>query len=177
METNTELGDIYFDYVEEQIESFQEYMQLFDKDKREVSPYVLQKALAEYTQILVGLTAEYERLDRDLRKMKREFGMWWDEKYCETRRILNPPTNPGNKWLSKGEIESETRVANKEEYLQKVEPVEEMEAKVSFVNKLIKAWSKHSDVLNNLSYNSRVEQRTIGNENHVVRQVRKVRER
>ena len=176
----TESGDIYFDYVEEQVKSFQQYMELYDTEKQEISPYVLQKSLAEYTQILVALTAEYERIDRDARRMKREFGMWWDEKYCEMRRILNPPTNPGNKWLSKGEIESETRAANKAEYLEKIEPLEEIEAKLGFINRLIKAWTKHADVLANLSYNSRVEQKTIDRENYVVKKVsneRKARRR
>lgn len=147
----------YITYVIEQIEYFKEQTNLIDQTQNEVTPPKLNKALANFSNTQLTLHAEYRRKDKELRKLRRQYQAWWDEKYVEKRRELNPTTLPGSKWLSKGEIESETRVSNKKEYEEWRDKLDDLEDQVDFLKSLRDEWSKHGAVLNTLSQNARQE--------------------
>lgn len=169
----------YVDYVETQLTVYKNATELIQDGNGEITPSEINKSLGEYSRVQVGLIAEYKRLQAQQQKMQNEFTLWWDEKFVEKRRELNPTSSPASKWLSKYEVESEVRVANKTEYLQRKEALDDMEARVSFLKGLLDAWKRHGDIIVSLSHNMRSELRSLSLEdrsNKAVKRERRVRE-
>lgn len=152
----------YVDYVQEQIKQFKKYTDLIDENLNEITPAQINYNLAHYTNVNLGLNAEYQRKKNQLNKLKRDFQVWWDEQFVEVRREVNPSTLPGSKWLSKQEIESETRARHKSEYLQWRDEVDALEDSVAFLNRLLNQWAEHGRMLTTLSQNMRQEMVSLG---------------
>ena len=87
------------------------------------------------------LNIEYQRKRSEYKATKMNFDIWWAEKYSEQRKLLNPDSKPGNKWLSKSDIESEAIVKNRNEYFSKRSELEDIENQKDFLKQLIDSWN------------------------------------
>lgn len=166
MEQNNQASD-YITYVQEQIEQFKKYTNLIDDALGEITPAQVNYALANYTNVNIALNTEYQRKKSELDREKRAFQVWWDEQFVVVRREMNPPTNPGTKWLSKQELESEVRSRNKTTYLQYRDKLDEIENQVSFLQRLLSQWADHGRMLTTLSQNMRQEMVSLGIQDRV----------
>ncbi len=148
--------DEYITFVEQQLDIFKQHSMLLDRN-HEITPMLLNKNLAEYTNVGVALNLEYQRAKKNFSDMKRDYGVWWDEVYCNMRHKLNPLELAGTKWSSQKEIEAEARIANKEMFLEWDQKIQAIEMKVSFLNSLREQWQDHAKIIITLSNNARQE--------------------
>lgn len=166
MEQTNQTTD-YITYVQEQIEQFKKYTNLIDDALGEITPSQVNYALANYTNVNIALNTEYQRKKSELDRKKRAFHVWWDEQFVIVRREMNPPTNPGTKWLSKQELESEVRSRNKDEYLGYRDDLDDLENQVNFLSRLLSQWADHGKMLTTLSQNMRQEMVSLGIQDRV----------
>jgi len=157
----------YIEYVQEQINYFRKHSELIDHSANEITPQKINTILANFSNVQLALHSEYRRKHVELKTLKRKFQAWWDEKYVAMRKKLNPITLSGSKWLSKNEIESETRVEHAIDYEEWKEQVDVMEEQVSFIHQLMQDWSSLGYRLSILSDNSRQEMISLGVENKI----------
>jgi hypothetical protein len=157
----------YVTYVQEQIKLFEKYTHLIDDALGEITPQIVNYNLAHYTNVNIALNAEYQRKKNHLSRTRRDFQLWWDEKFVTIRRAQNPASSPASKWLSKQEIESETRAQYKDEYLKWREDLDDLEDQVSFIQRLLQQWSDHGKMLTTLSQNMRQEMLSLGIQDRV----------
>lgn len=157
----------YITYVQEQIKSFKKESELIDSSLDEITPSKINTVLANFSNVQLGLFAEFERRKTEQKALKRSFQAWWDEKFVAKRKQLNPQTLPGSKWASKNEIESEVRVDNVQEFNKWQEQIDEIDGKVSFLYRLIEEWKSLGYRLNTLSENSRQEMASLGIESKI----------
>jgi len=152
----------YITYVEGQLKKFRRAINVIDRgDTNEVTPMLINRSLATYTQINSTLNAEYQRKKKELLNCKNRYQVWWDEKYVATRRRLNPDSTPKNKWLAKNEIESELRVEYKEDYLKMRDELDDLEMSQRFILRLLGQWESHHKILTTLSYNMQSELKAL----------------
>lgn len=149
----------YIDMVSAVVQKYRRYATLTDNEI--ITPDRLNGALANYGPILFTLTSEYQRKKAELISAQREFDMWWDERFVATRREINTNDIAGTKWLSKQELESETRVRNKEEFREKRSSLDRLERELSLYRQLVEGWKKIDNLLINLSLNMRSELRSL----------------
>ncbi|MEI7509695.1 MAG: hypothetical protein WCJ62_09565 [Flavobacterium sp.] len=160
----------YEKFVVENLNKFSEYSNF---GKQEISPWEINMALGAYHEVSVTLLSEYQKAKYILNQVKRNFTVWYDEKYLEARKELNNPNDPASKWASTKEIDSHTRVKNKEEWLSKTEQVEEQEQRVSFLSGLRDSWKAFDSMLVNLSQNSRSEMKALSIQDRMHSDIRK----
>jgi len=146
----------YIEFVSEQLEIFQKKTNLLSSN-HEITPMLLNKNLAEYSNVGIALNAEYTRAEGALEDFKRTYNAWWDERFINMRHELNPISLAATKWASKGEIEAETRVKYKDEFYDWDTRLKDYEMKVNFLSRLRGQWEKHVQVIICLSQNARQE--------------------
>ena len=125
---------------------------------------LLNKNLAEYSNVGVALNLEYQRAKRSLSGLKRQFNAWWDAKYINIRHQLNPIDLAGTKWSSQKEIEMEVRCKYSEEFIDWDTKIQDLEMRVAFLNSLRDQWQDHLKVIINLSQNMRQEMMALPTE-------------
>lgn len=157
----------YKEYVEQQLDQFSKYASLIDDASLEVTPELVNTALANYTNVNVALNAEYQRYKSELQKAERSFQLWWDERFTDVRKENNRLDIAGTKWISYKEIASETRMRYKEEYDQWASHVQELEDRVNFLRRLLDQWEKHGHMLAQLGQNMRAEMQSLGVQDRV----------
>ena len=147
--------DIYIEYVTSQIEKLNTYSNLVYDNSINFSD--INFALANNLKIVNVLNAEYQRLKKNHIRIKRDFDMWYDEKYIDIRNRENTKDIAGTKWLSSKELDAMTKVENKDEYLERIEKLDALEMRVSFIRRLIDDWRSYMYVLGKLSDNLKTE--------------------
>jgi hypothetical protein len=148
-------------YIKTQIEIFKKGIHLIN-DEKDISPSLLNEALANFTHVNIVINIEYQKIRKKLKNLEVELGLWWDEKFVEVRRELNDPSLAASKWLSKSELESETRSRYKEEYKDLEQKKNNLDAQRSFIQRMTEIWKTHGNILITLSNNMRQEMRSIG---------------
>ena len=154
----------YVAFVEEQIKKFRKNVELMVAG--EVSPASVYHNLAIYSDVNLSLNAEYQRYKSEYRKLRRDFDIWFDERFTTVRRSMNDLNLPASKWASKQEIESETRVQNKSEFLEWKEQLDEAEDRMEFLRRLLDQWKTHAYILQTISDNLRQEMRSLSLESY-----------
>jgi hypothetical protein len=162
----------YIEYVEQQIRRLKETSRLIQDGH--ILPYKVNKALAEYEEVSLGLTAEYQRVKTINKVLNRKYQAWWDEKFLEARDSLNGD-RVKSKFASKAEIESQTRHNNKREYFEWQDKLDESESKVRFILRLIDNWRKEDQILIQLSKNMTTEIRALYVQSDAGRKVKRNR--
>lgn len=152
--------DLYIEFVTNEIEKYKGYTNLVRHS--EVPPYIINKALAEYTNTSLTLHSEYQRIKSEHIKLLDEYQKWWDKVFLDAKYKLNPLSLSSGKWSSVKEIEATARVDNEEEYGKWREKLRNFELKISFYKRLIDSWKNHKDILINLAQNTRIEMRNLG---------------
>ena len=153
----------YVKFVEEMVAKWGQHSQLLRNDQ--VSPFLLNKALAEYQNVNIALIGEYHRHKSSYTDLESEFQAWWDEKFITIRARLNTPDLAASKWASTREIEAMVRVENKAEYGEWKRKLTAQERKVSFYRSLVDSWKRFDGILTTIANNMRSELKalSIGN--------------
>jgi len=144
----------YIQFVEDQIRNWKAVSKLSNPSGN-VSPDLLDKALATYEETNLALIAEYERYKYRYEQEKEKFNIWFDEIFENARTTLNDPTLPAAKWASKSEIESHARVQNKGKFLEWKTKLNTMQAQVSFFRRVVDSWGRMDKILVTISSNLR----------------------
>jgi len=158
----------YVEFVQEQIQKYHRYSQLINYDAGEINPEAINTALAQYNDILLMLISEYNRLKADAHDVEVEYQIWWDDKFTSMRRQLNPPDIVASKWLSKSEIESETRAQYSKEYREWQDKLFQAQQKKAFLGQLLDSWKKMDSILITISTNLRAEMRSLSLDNRLM---------
>jgi len=125
--------------------------------KTEVNFGLLQECLIEHTAIYFDLVATETLSRNELQRKKKEFEMWFAEKYVAKRMEVNRPDLSAQKWANAKEFDYMIRAENKEKYSTFMEEIEELEQNLSFVEGLKKGWDTYNYTLSTLSNNVRKE--------------------
>lgn len=160
----------YINFVNDHVEKYKGYTDLI-RDAVEITPEVINSALANYGKVYDLLIAEYYRKKADLKEVQLGFEEWWDGKFCEIRQEINKYDIAGTKWLSRQEIESETRNRNKAEYKDWQARLFKAEQEANFLSRKLEQWKKLDNILINISYNMRSELKSLSIENRMNRRV------
>lgn len=155
--------DYYINFVEEQIRKYRDKSKLIIS--KDIQPYLVNKTLAEYQDINLMLNAEYERAKTKFVEIQDAFQEWWDEVFLKAREYLNPLDRPATKWASIKEIEAYTRHNNKEQFRIWKRKLNDVDARMSFIKRLLDQWKKFDGILTTLSTNMRSELRALSIEN------------
>lgn len=152
--------DIYIEFVNQQIAKFKKNSKLVLFE--EISPPLINKALAEYTFVNLTLNSEYQRVKAEYTQLMDEYQEWWDKVFLEAKYKLNPLTLASGKWSSVKEIDATARYDNKEEYKEWRRKLRSLELKIAFYKRLLESWKNHKDILVNIAQNMRTEARALG---------------
>lgn len=152
--------------IEEYVNYVEELLQLFEESNKLLkSNYVIasdvNRALAIYGSVSDTLIIEHQRRLFEAFEVELDYRAWWDEKYVQMRRDLNPSDIAKSKWLSKGEIESEIRVKYAKEYREKQIYLNKFELKVNLMRRLLDRWKLYKDIIVNLSQNMRQDMKSL----------------
>lgn len=149
----------YLAYADEQIKKYREISNLIRNN--EITPAEINEAMARYSDVNLMLIAEHQRAMFDHNIIDLDYQEWWDEKFVKMRRELNPIDLAGTKWLAIKEVNSEVRVAHKEEYKQWRTIFTNSEIRLAFVKGLLDNWKKFDAILIQTSKNLQSEMRTL----------------
>ena len=154
----------YINFVINQINKYKKHVKFTSVG--DLQPWLINKALAQYTDVNLALNSEYERIKWEYQNFKEKFQAWWDEKFVKTREELNPVSLASGKWKSVKEIEAQTRYKYASEYAEWRNKLKVLEHKVAFYRRLLENWKTHKDILVNLSFNLRGELKALQLENN-----------
>lgn len=160
------MGFNYHEYVEEQIELFKKYSQLYDESTVEISHIEINNAMVYYSSINAMLNAEYQRKKKESKSAKDEFQQWYDSKYIETKLELESD-RPKSYNVPKNEVEANVRVKYAKENKAYQSLITDLDLAVSFLRRLMDQWKQHGQILMTLSQNMRQEMKSFTFENVV----------
>jgi len=149
----------YIQNVNKIITEYKKYTEIINHDV--ITPQMINEGLANYGAILFTLSAEYSRKKAEVFTIEENFKMWWNEKFVSIRREFNDNNLAASKWLSKNELEAETKVRFKTEYMNKNAQVFAIKEELKLYSNLIDIWKKWDNILSQLSYNMRSEMRAL----------------
>lgn len=148
----------YIEFVQEKIKEMKSTARLIREGQ--VIPARLNTCLAQYTEVNLMLVAEYQNQKTEHKRLEELFQLWWDKKFIASRNLLNED-RAKTKFASKAEIDSQTRIDNEKEYVEKKRELSESESRVRFMLRLIDSWKSQKDILVNLSQNMRTEMKAL----------------
>ena len=146
----------YVSYVESQISLFKEYSNLVDLGLNEVTPALINKNLAIFTQVNIALNGEYQRKKAELASIQREYACWWDEKFVSVKNDMSAG-KPSSYKVAVKEIEVELRNTYAKDFAEWTEKINAADLNVAFLRRLLDQWKQHSNIIIALSQNMRQE--------------------
>ncbi len=111
----------------------------------------LYTTLKKYQQTYWSILAIYEKANNELKQKTTQFQLWWDEKFVAVRSRENRVDLSAQKWASKAELESMTRVENKADFLKWEEEMRLYEGRASFVKRILDQWLAQNHTLGHLT--------------------------
>lgn len=150
----------YIEFVQEQVKKYEKYSSITE-NATEITPQEINTALANYSKVFDMLLSEYYRKKAELKDVEVAYQLWWDDKFCEVRRRLNDTSLPASKWLSKQEIESETRNKYKDDYKEWQYKFFKAEQETNFISRKLEGWKKVDSLLMTISHNMRSELKSL----------------
>ena len=130
----------YIDYVEMRVKQFEKFAQSLDKP--DINSSDLEAILKSRYRTSLAINAEYTLLKRQIRRLQKEYDVWWATCYSDLRKELNPASISASKWTSKTEIEAEIIARYAEEYRNKKDQLDTLEDQASYLKVLIDSWDK-----------------------------------
>lgn len=155
----------YIAYVEEQIKLFNEISTLH-RDK-EITPELINKALATYEQVNIGLIGEYNRAKINEYETRKRYEKWYDKTFSEVRKAMIKEVGDKPIKISVKEYETQLRVEHEEEYWKWQDAITIAENKTSFLLRLVEGWKKYDSILVTLSHNMRSEMFALSLDNRI----------
>lgn len=154
----------YIKYVKDVIEKFSKDSNLIYQDQ--VHPQELNRALALYVPTNLAIIAEYQRAKVNKFDLENAFNKWYDLKFVETRKRLFSE-NATNAKVSLKEIEIDLKYNQAVEYYDWQKKLNEADAKVSFLRRLVEIYKNFDSILTTISNNTRQEMRSLNIENRM----------
>lgn len=153
----------FFSFVETKIKQMQEHTTKI-KDIQNLTFLELNQALANHFDVYMSLVSLYNVAEIERAATEQDFQTWWDDKYVEKRKKVNPTHMSAQKWASTKEIEAMVRVENKEEYKEKHIAVVAAQRQMKFLQRLMEGWQDFKFALQTISKNVQTEYRDAGQE-------------
>lgn len=159
MET-TKLIEDYIRYVQETLSTFSKIGNLINGE--EISPNLLNKALAEYYNTSLALNSEYQRQKINHSVLETEYQIWYDEKFLEAKRIvITEYSETKSIKPSIKEYEIALRSSFKKEWLEWDLKLKDSDSKTQFLLRLRETLNKYDSILTTISNNMRSEMRSL----------------
>lgn len=155
----------YIDYVEDTIDKYSKISKLVNNN--DISPQEINYALGSYLEVCLMLNAEYQRRKIEHLDLEQEYSIWYDEKFEEAKQsVLNEYKDTKIKPSLK-EFEIRLRTMNSFEYISWQKKIQEAEAKMRFILRLMDDFSRFDRILTTLSHNMRSEMISLSVENRM----------
>lgn len=149
----------FLNYVQTTIEEYKN--KLVKVREHNIYPVDIDKAIATYTKTSLDLLAISEKYVKMLDTAQEKFDMWYSQKFVEVRDKLTSDGRAKTKFPSQKEIEADIKATYKNEYLNRIHEVKEIEHKKNFIDKIIYRWDKEQFLLSALNNNTQVERRSL----------------
>jgi hypothetical protein len=168
------MSNAYQEYVHRHIEKYKKYQKLIvEKGRsREISPFLINEALAEYMNVWDMLTEEYQRYKDELSVLEDQMNDWYDEKFVEIRHELINEIESKTVKLAVSEIDKELKVRYQDVYREYRDQVKQAELKKRFILRQLDKWKKFDGILNTLSNNIRGEFKALSLQDRMNKSVR-----
>jgi len=153
------------EYIKTTIDEYMEVAQLIQDNQ--VTPSSVNLALAKYQELNLKLIAGYQRAKIENANKQNEYQQWYDEKFIKARKTLSAELESKKLKISVAEIETLTRVENKDEYYKWKTELSISEYKESFMRRLVEQYKKWDSVLLTISSNMRSELKNLTFENRL----------
>jgi hypothetical protein len=153
----------YESFVQKKLEYIERYMDIIKN--KEITPQIINHALANHGNILNWLDKEYDHMLMDYESLKEDYQADFDTWIIESRALLNEK-RVSSKYASNAEIEGQARVTHREDYTKWKRKLLIWEHKISFYKRIRNNWEAQRDILTNLSWNTRAELRSLTTEDY-----------
>jgi len=157
----SEQTDRFLAYVETLLERFSSTGDLIAEQS--VSPEKVNRALAEYKDVLDELAKEYQKIKIEHATVELEFEMWYDDRFEEARaavmdlyketKTIKPAVKEYDTWA---------RTHNKSEYKDFKEKLIVLDAQSQFLIRQRETLWKQESILVTIAANMRGEMRALG---------------
>jgi hypothetical protein len=161
----------YMEYVESIISEFARSQDIIQNG--DVSPERVNACMANFFIVSSALCAEYQRKKIEYEVLAREYGAWHDQKLDEARTALietyKEELAVAEKTKSKGtlvkpsvaEYGVQLRLDNAEEYERRKSELDEAEARMRFMLRMMDNLDKQFSLLQTISSNMRTEMKQL----------------
>ena len=135
-----------------QITKMKKYLKL-ENDEGFPAFYEINQALMGWYNVYLSLLTVYYTAKHEHRSAKNEYDNWYAARYTEIRKEENPKSISAQKFISTKEIEFILRMRHVEEISKRLELLDLLDEKVSFMKRTLDGWQSHQFVLTQLSKN------------------------
>ncbi len=125
-----------------------------------ISPETINSHLSNSYNYYKVIVSEYERKKYEHEMRKTNFQIWWDEKFIEVRNKLNDGRT-ASKFASKSEIDSQTRVDNKEKFSELNDELIKSDYILATYRRIMMKFPDFENNLRTLSVNMRSEMKNL----------------
>lgn len=140
------------EFCAKQINIMKKHLRL-GNDEGFPSFFEINQALMGYQNVNLSLMTIYYTAKHEFNEAKTIYDNWYAERYTEIRREENPKTMAAQKFISTKEIEFILRMKHVEENTKRVNDLNLLEEKLSFMRRMLDGWKAHQFVLTQLSKN------------------------
>lgn len=168
----TEAIASYLEYVNSIITEFSKTQDIINNG--DVTPERVHTAMANHFVVSAALNAEYQRVKWEHRLLELDYQSWYDEKLDEARTTLietyKVELKQAEATKSKGSLVKpsvseygvQLRLDNPEEFQSKTLELDQAEAKMRFMLRMVEMLDRQYSILQSISSNMRAEMRTLG---------------
>lgn len=162
----------YLEYVEQIITEFAKTQDIIDDS--EVTPERVHTAMANHFVVSSALNAEYQRVKWEHQLLEIDYQSWHDKKLDEARtaliQIYQEELKVATATKSKGSLVKpsvseygvQLRLDNAEEFERRTLELNQAEAKMRFMLRMVDLLDRQYSILQSISSNMRAEMRTLG---------------
>jgi len=115
--------------------------------------FEVNQALMGHHNVYLSLLTVYYSAKHEYTAAKRQYDNWYAEKYTLIMRAENPRSISAQKFISTKEIEFLLRMAHATEISEKLDNLNLLDEKLSFMRRMLDGWKGHQFVLTQLSKN------------------------
>jgi hypothetical protein len=156
-----DLIENYIQYVMKKTSEYEKNVTLVNENN-EITPELLNRALAEYIPISFAIISEYQRAKSDKFIIERKYNDWYNFKFVEVRKkMIEEIDNSKTIKIAVKEIEAQITVDYNKDYNEWQEKIAEADFRVSFLRRILDQMKKFDSILTNLSNNLRQEIRSF----------------
>ncbi len=142
--------EVYIEFVNQYIDLMAQYTDPLS-DTNDIDVHKIKNILGNRLSISNTMVIEQQRYKRILKALKRDYKVWYSEKYTTTRRELNPRELAAAKWLGKSDIEAEIVTKFTEIYKDWQVKIDDATDRLELFRRLIDSWNSLQFDMTNLT--------------------------